>query len=231
MDKKNIYFHISDEPGERDIEQYKAVSEILLPLINGCEQIDALSKTAFYEKGLVKTPVCGTNDLEEFFKINANPLWCYYCCAQGWDVSNRFIAMPSTRTRIIGAQIWRYDIVGFLQWGYNFYYTRLSKRKELNPFEETDAGVERDNEGFPSGDAFTVYPYKDGAIPSIRQKVFKEALNDIRLLQKTEECIGKTRTIKLLSSLTGEDFTFKNYPMSEEFFEKLTKKCLEKISK
>ena len=231
MDKKNIYFHISDEPGERDIEQYKAVSEILLPLIDGCEQIDALSNIEFYKRGLVKTPVCGTSELEKFFDYGVKDFWCYYCCAQGWDVSNRFIAMPSTRNRIIGAQIWKYDIVGFLHWGYNFYYTRLSKRKELNPYEETDAGVEKENEGFPSGDAFTVYPYGDSVIPSLRQKVFKEALNDIRLLQKTEECIGKTRTIKLLSSLTGEDFTFKNYPMSEEFFKKLTKKCLEKIAK
>lgn len=231
VEKSNIFFHVSDEPGERDLEQYKAVSAMLLPLISGCNQIDALSSLEFYKNGLVKTPVVATNELESFFDYGARDIWCYYCCAQGWDVSNRFIAMPSTRTRIIGAQIWKYDIVGFLHWGYNFYYTRLSKRKELNPYEETDAGVEKENEGFPSGDAFSVYPYGDSVIPSLRQKVFKEALNDIRLLQKTEECIGKARTSRLLDSLAGKDFTFKKYPMTEELFEALTKKCLEKIAK
>ncbi len=229
VERKDIFFHISDEPGEGDLEQYRAVSAILLPLISGCNQIDALSKIEFYKNGLVKTPVVPTNELKPFFDYGASGIWCYYCCAQGWDVSNRFIAMPSPRTRIIGAQIWKYDIVGFLHWGYNFYYTRLSRRKELNPYEETDAGVERENEGFPSGDAFSVYPYGDTAIPSLRQKVFKEALNDVRLLQKAEECIGRVRTMRLLDSLTGEDFTFENYPMTEELFEGLAKKCLEAI--
>ena len=30
------------------------------------------------------------------------------------------------RTRVIGAQFWKYKIAGFLQWGYNFYNSQGS---------------------------------------------------------------------------------------------------------
>ena len=45
--------------------------------------------------------------------------------------SNRFIAMPSYRTRSIGMQMFGYGIKGFLHWGYNFYNTQYS-REQIN---------------------------------------------------------------------------------------------------
>lgn len=60
--------------------------------------------------------------------------------------------MPSARNRILGALLYKYNAVGFLQWGYNFWYSQFSKH-EIDPFTVTDAG-----KAFPSGDAFVVYP-------------------------------------------------------------------------
>jgi len=37
-------------------------------------------------------------------------LWGYYCCWQAIEVSNHFLAQPSARNRIIGPQIYKYDI-------------------------------------------------------------------------------------------------------------------------
>ena len=108
-----------------------------------------------------------------------------------------------------------HSIVGFLQWGYNFYNLQYSKG-QINPYEVTDAGG-----AFPSGDAFSVYPYKDGAIPSLRQKVFKNALDDIRLLSLLEKKIGKNAVCEMIEKVAGKKIAFNDYPMEEDFFERL----------
>ena len=45
----------------------------------------------------------------------------YYCTGQYVDVTNRFIVQPGYRTRILGTQMYKYQLDGFLHWGYNFY--------------------------------------------------------------------------------------------------------------
>lgn len=213
--RDRLWFHASDEPNLKHLEQYRKVSAILNPLIEGCHHMDALSNYEFYTEGLIERPVVTTDHIQPYLDAKVDPLWCYYCCAEGYRVSNRFFAMPSSRTRIIGVQMYKYRMQGFLQWGYNFYYTQLSQRM-VNPFAETDADC-----SFPSGDAFSVYPYKDGAIPSLRQKVFGNALEDMRLLSLLEEKIGYDRVVELIERVAGMTVTFDEYPHDEQFFDKL----------
>ena len=75
----------------------------------------------------------------------------YYCCGQYKKVANRFFSMPSARNRILGVQLYKYNIKGFLQWGYNFWYSQFSL-SEIDPYLTTDSGG-----AFPSGDPFTKY--------------------------------------------------------------------------
>ena len=212
IEKSRIVFHVSDEPNMDCIAEYEKAYRAVERLIDGCEQMDALSHFDFYEKGIIKTPVVATNVIEPFLDAGIEGLWCYYCCAQHEKVSNRFMAMPGYRNRIIGVQMYRCSIVGFLHWGYNFYNTQYSK-KQINPYEVTDAGG-----SFPSGDSFSVYSYKDGAIPSTRIKVFKNAIEDIRLLKLLEQKIGKAEVDKLIDRVAGMKITFKSYPKNEGFF-------------
>ncbi|WP_442778690.1 glycoside hydrolase domain-containing protein [Arthrobacter sp. AQ5-05] len=44
----------------------------------------------------------------------------YYCVAQDRAVSNRFISLPSTRNRTIGAQLFLPGAEGFLHWESTF---------------------------------------------------------------------------------------------------------------
>ena len=216
IDKDHIVFHASDEPNMDCIENYRMATEILNPLLDGCVQMDALSDLEFYKRNLVKRPVCSIDHIHKFLEAGATNMWGYYCCGQTWEVSNRFLSMSSERNRIIGTQIYKFALQGFLQWGYNFYYTQFSKKK-INPYKITHAGG-----AFPSGDAFSVYPYRNGVIPSLRLKVFKEALDDVSLLYMLEKKIGREEAIALLDKVAETDITFKNYPRNEEFFDKLT---------
>ncbi len=220
--KDELFFHISDEPSLEQIESYQRAHDILAPLTEGCGRIDALSNLEFFKKGLIDTPVVAIDAIEPFMAEGVADLWGYYCCAQSTKVSNRFFDMPSSRTRIIGTQIYKYALKGFLHWGYNFYYTQYSKRLELNPFEESDAGG-----AFPSGDSFSVYPYGDGAIPSIRQKVFAYALDDYRLLKLVESKIGVLNTHRLINASAEMEITMKQYPKTDAYYDRLYKACFE----
>ncbi len=220
---ENCYFHISDEPAEEHIPHYEYASRIIKPLLGNCRIMDALSHIEFYEKGLVNNPVCTNDQIEPFIEKNVKNLWTYYCCAQREKVSNRFMSMPSYRNRIIGLQLYKYGIEGFLHWGYNFYYSQYSLY-EINPFINTSSdGI------FSSGDAFSVYPGKNGPLPSLRAFVFREALEDIEICRLLEEKIGKEAVIKLIENEAGMEITFKQYPKDSQFITNLISKMKEML--
>ena len=220
---KNTYFHVSDEPGFKHIESYTKARNIIMPHISDFKVFDALSKYEFYKKGLVTTPVVGITHVDEFIEKNVPDLWTYYCCSHYNKVSNRLLAMPSYRNRIIGVQLYKYDICGFLQWGYNFYYSQYSKGK-INPYAVTDAG-----RAFPSGDSFSVYPAENGAIPSSRLKVFADALDDIRAFKLLESLTSKQYVVSLIEDMADMEITFFDYPRNPEFLINLREKINSEI--
>ncbi|NQX66196.1 DUF4091 domain-containing protein [Paenibacillus alba] len=205
------YFHISDEPSLDQLESYRKASEMVGSLLSDFPIIDALSNYDFYVNGLVKTPIAATDHLDKFLEHEVNPLWAYYCCAQYKEVANRFFSMPSARNRILGIQLYKYQITGFLHWGYNFWYSQYA-RKEIDPYRTTDAEA-----AFPSGDAFIVYPGEHGPIESIRLKVMQEALQDLRALQLLESLIGRERVINGLEEGLDDPITFKCYPREADW--------------
>lgn len=219
------YFHISDEPklkeDKPDFENYKAAKEFVTPYLDGFKMMDALSQIEFYESGLVETPVPSTNHIEPFLEKDIAERWCYYCCSQGKLVSNRFLAMPSGRTRVLGAQLYMFDMAGFLQWGYNFYYSDRA-RYAIDPYQVTDG-----DSAWPSGDPFSVYPYGDGAIESVRSKVFYDAIQDRMLLKALENKIGKDAAKALILETAGGTLTFSDYPSDIAFITALHDKVLD----
>ncbi|MBQ7098083.1 MAG: DUF4091 domain-containing protein [Clostridia bacterium] len=220
-------FHISDEPKfEKDYETYKAQREMLEGYVESEKIIDAISHYEFCECGLVKKPVALTYYVDAFYEKGFKDIWTYYCCGpciEGY--SNRFIAMPSGRNRITGFQLYKYDIDGFLHWGYNFYYSELSRRV-INPFQETDAGG-----GMQSGDAFTVYPGTDGPLDSLRGIAFFEGLQDLRACKLLERYIGRDEVVKIIEE-SGE-IRFNQFPRTDsgvlEIRERINKKLISVI--
>ena len=207
--EKSTFFHISDEPNEDQIESYSRAKSTVAPLLEDFPIIDALSDYSFYESGIINNPIPCTNDIESFIEKGFPHPWTYYCCGQGGKLSNRFFGMPLSTTRIIGFQLFKYGIEGFLQWGFNFYNSQYSLRS-IDPFAVTDA-----DSAFPSGDSFTVYPGKSGAIESVRSEVFFQALQDMRALTLLCDRIGKKRTIAAVEADFGI-ITFFDYPRGTE---------------
>lgn len=208
--EQNTLFHISDEPGKNEVESYGRAQAVAMPLLEGCMVGDALSHYIFYEKGLTQMPIVATDHIEDFIGKCDN-LWCYYTGIQVNDgLSNRVISMPSARNRVIGMQMYRYNIKGFLHWGYNHCYGPLGQGK-YDPFS------------FPGGwdmivgSGYIVYPGRDGrALPSLRIKIMQEGINDMRALQTLERLTDRPTVCDLLDRLFGGKLTFHSCPASAE---------------
>lgn len=207
---KNCYFHLSDEPNDKTIEDYSIAWGIFKKYIPDGIIMDALSHYDFYERGLVDNPICGSDAVHVFLENKVPNMWTYYCCAQcGGNLSNTIMTFPSYRNRVFGVQLYLNGIKGFLHWGYNFYNSVLSD-EPVNPYFITDCGG-----GLQSGDGFIVYPGKGGAYDSIRHEIFYEALQDMRLFCTLEKKIGREKTEALLMKY-GFKKSFTDYPHEAE---------------
>ncbi|MCK4982486.1 MAG: DUF4091 domain-containing protein [Victivallaceae bacterium] len=207
--KDKCFYHVSDEPGWQHKENYQVCAELIKELVDGAPIIDALSNIEFYNSGLVEHPIPGNNHIEPFVDAKVEPLWTYYCVSQREKVPNRFFNFPSYRNRVMGVLMYKYNIYGFLHWGYNFWYSQFSIDQKLDPFKSTDAG-----RGFASGDAFMVYPGKDGPVDSIRNEIMFEALQDLRALRKLESLQGREATIEFIEDGLGYELKMTAYPRS-----------------
>ena len=221
---RNCYFHISDEPRHNHVEQYLRCKAAVAPHVKDYPIIDALSDFAFYESGAAKKPVPHIPRIQPFLDNKVEGLWTYYCGSTGNGFTSRMLAMPLSRTRILGVQLWLYHIEGFLHWGFNFYYSEDSYDR-LDPFLYTDGDYFA-----PSGDQFLVYPGDDGtAWESLRHNAVREAMEDIRLLSLCESRIGREATEKIVYETAGGILTWDVYPRETNYLYRLREALIKAI--
>ncbi len=221
---KDCVFHISDEPALEHLENYSKAREQVAGLLDGYVIMDALSDFEFYKTGALSNPIPSNDHIVPFLEAGVENLWTYYCCGQGKDVSNRFVAMPMARTRIMGAQMWKYNIAGFLQWGYNFYSSQNSV-DPINPFAYAD------NDYFvPAGDTYAVLPGPGGEPwETLHMKGFTMALQDMRAMDLAAELTSREEVLAIIDP-DGE-MTFSKYPQSAEWLLGMREKINEVIEK
>ena len=221
LDRK-CYFHVSDEPSISVIEHYTKCRELIEKYLGDYPIMDALSDIEFYSLGATKKPAPNTRNAEKFFDAGVEGLWAYYCGGGKAGVSDRSISMPLHRTRILGVQLYKYNVEGFLHWGYNF-YNSCHSRTVLDPYGFADGGYFT-----PAGDCFLVYPGTDGkAWESMRLNALREAVDDMRALSLYESKFGREATLKLIMENAGEVFNFTEYPTDPDYLPSLRAKIIE----
>jgi hypothetical protein len=175
-------------------------------LLEGYPLMDALSHYEYYETGAVVKPIVLLDHLHEFIEHGVKGLWTYNCCAPDHGYSNRFLAMTLSRNRSIALLLYRFNIEGFLHWGYNFYYNSGSADC-VNPFLDTSSG-----NMFPSGDPFSVYPGEGGEpLESMRLLTFHEALQDVAALKLCEALYSRDEVIAALEEMLGDEIKTTTY--------------------
>lgn len=202
-DDKRCFYHISDEPSLKNLDHYIKVKEIVADILDGYVLMDALSNYEFYKTGAVSTPVPTTHDVMPFVENGVEDLWVYYACNQLVEYSNSYLAMPNFRTRSIGMQLFKYNIKGFLHWGYNYYNNRGSG-DGIVPYMDLSG-----EDWVPAGDTFAVYPAPDGTpYESMRMMALEEAMQDLRAMELAASLASREQVISAMEQILGEPITF-----------------------
>lgn len=197
LDKK-IVFHISDEPSDSMAENYNNARKTIIDLLEGYTVCDALSHLELYTKGYCSTPIPITSKVHDFIG-KCDDLWTYYTGASSAaELSNRTLTSSRERNRLLGVQLYYYNIKGFLHWAYNNYYAEQSAYL-FNPAINPLGGFR-----MPAAQ-YMVYPDFNGKChQSVRQKVFFEGLTDMRLLSLLEKLSGRTVCNQLIEKHFGK---------------------------
>ena len=202
-DDKRCFFHISDEPNETQLPDYKKSKKIVDKLLKEYTIMDALSSVKFYKKGITDTPVPQVCHAKEFIEAGIENMWVYYCGGGLAGYSSRMVAKGSYNNRSLGMQMYKANIVGFLHWGFNFYNTRRSI-DTVNPFVELNG-----EHWVPAGDTCMVYPAQNGEpMESLRIIVFNEGLQDMRAMQLCESYYSHEEVVAAIEEELGRELTF-----------------------
>jgi len=208
-------FHVSDEPhGDEHRASYRSAREMLRDIAPWMKVMDALSEIDFAREGLVDMPIPSISVARRFVEEGI-PSWAYFCCGPRGRYLNRLLDTPLAKIRMSGWLFYRFGVLGFLHWGYNYWY-KSQTREMIDPFTVSD-GLKWP--GWAHGDTFVVYPGPDGPVDSIRWEVFAESLQDYALLQT----LGVDRNGPLLAPLRD----FDDFPKDAAWHTRAMKRLLE----
>ena len=201
---KSLIFHVSDEPSLKHLDSYKAAHDSVADLLEGNPICDAMSVLDFAKAGLVDHSILSVNHVDGYDFESPYKIWLYYTGGED-KTANRKISNTATATRVIGLHMYKYNALGFLQWAYNFYYDRLSfgfADPKISPYAYKN---------FP-GVCYLCYPVNHkgntSVVPSVREKLMGEAIDDYRALMLLESKIGRAATIALCEEKLGEITTY-----------------------
>ncbi len=211
---ESSYFHLSDEPGDNDVENYRAARKVLRDLAPWMKVMDALSDVKYGREGLTDIPIPVVSSAKAYIEEGI-PHWVYYCCSPVGPWLNRFQDTPLPKIRMSGMLFYRHGAKGFLHWGFNYWH-KLEREEITDPFNDSSAAMWP---MIPYGDPFMIYPGPDEMpIDSLRWEVFAEALQDYAILQTA----GIDPNDPLLAPIQG----YENFPKSEEWIRETLEKVL-----
>ncbi len=175
--------------------------------------MDAMSDVRFSKERLIDMPIAGLAAASAF-REEGIPHTVYFCCGPRGVWLNRLFDTPLAKIRMSGWLFYRLGALGFMHWGYNYWY-RGCTPEMIDPFVEHAMG---EWPFIPYGDTFVVYPGNDGPLDSIRWEVFAESLRDYALLQSA----GIARDDRMLASINGYD----DFPKTEAWIRNTRRKIL-----
>jgi len=205
----DLLFHISDEPAEEHRENYAAAISIVSEVLEGKRIGDALSSYEFYRNGLVRLPIVDTAFADDFDGKCDNMMLYYTGGEKQPGLSNRLLTNAPSRTRVLGLHLYRYRAKGFLHWGYNYNYGRLSQGL-FDP--ATDPCFYKNIPGV----TYLVYGGRGcEPLPSLRERQMCEAINDYRALRLLESRIGYDAVMRICTEVMGGEINILTLPQND----------------
>ncbi len=212
--------HVGDEPVVKNADSYTTASNLLRKYAPGIPIMEAC--LAHNMVGAIDIWVPTVEHLGQDFKFYqerkaaGEKVWFYTCVQPQGEYANRFIDLPLIKTRLLHWINYRYDIDGYLHWGYNFW--------RPHPWDNTADGSK-----LPGGDTHIVYPAKDslGIVESIRWEAMRDGIEDHELLSQ----LGEKNPEAAMELAKKHVLDFDKYNTDVEAFRATRKTLLEALSK
>ena len=174
-------FHICDEPSDHNITAWRNASDFVHRLAPELRRIDAIETP--HCLGALEIWVPKLDHLATWRKAyeeaqrQGNELWFYTVgIFQGGSLLNKTVDVPLIETRLMHWLNYRYDLRGYLHWGFNAW---------------TDDPIQAPGEH--RGDGWHVYPKKDGLLNSVRWEQMRNGLQDFECLWLLEQKVSQIR--------------------------------------
>lgn len=183
-------FGIHDEPSVHNAKAWMELSAYMHKYAPDIRRLDAIETTFLLDQIDVAVPkldhFAAWNDIYRDWHNKGNELWFYTVgIYQGSLLPNKTIDVPLIDCRLIHWLNYKYDASGYLHWGWNQW--------NEDPFKEV---------GMHVGDAWHVYPSRDGVLNSLRWEEMRNGIQDYEYFRMLED------RIRSLKDSLGADFSW-----------------------
>ena len=170
-------FHIQDEPTLRNVRAWREVSAYIHRYAPDLVRMDAIETTNLFDDIEIAVPkldyLGAWHDTYRKAAREGTELWFYTVgIYQANSYPNKTIDMPVMDNRIMHWLNYKYDLSGFLHWGWNQWTE--------NPYADV---------GMHIGDGWHVYPVKEGVLNSLRWEQMRNGLQDYEYFWMLEDRI------------------------------------------
>lgn len=227
---KEYVQHIADEPNEGNMESYKQVTAFVKSLVPGLKVIEATHEYRLEDEIDVWVPHMATLQHRlDFYKERqekGDEVWYYTCHSPKGEFANRFVGLPLIKTRLLHWVNYKYEIPGYLHWGYNFWGNGDNLITSDNPFYDTSSISFRSGMILSGGDCWIIYPGDKTIYPSIRLEAMRDGIVDYELLKMYEERFPE----KARNMANTVVYDFNQFDTNIELFRKKRRQLLEDLS-
>ncbi|MDO5977418.1 DUF4091 domain-containing protein [Flavivirga spongiicola] len=219
-----IMFHISDEPTDEVVDDYKLFVKHLRKYFENASILEATMTLGLSDAVDYWCPqVQEYQKHQEFFenkKKAGDQVWVYTCLIPGGKWLNRLLDQHKLRQVYLGWSLAKFELGGYLHWGLNHY-------NSPNPFIKSVVDhpqLPNTKNKLPAGDTHIIYPGINEPWVSLRFNAHRIGLEDAELFKILE----KKERIKLMESCFK---LFDDYKTDIALYRKVRKRLLEKLDK
>jgi hypothetical protein len=171
-------FHVRDEPSVHNALAWKDMSDYMHKYGPDLIRGDAIETTFLLDDIEIACPkldhFATWNDSYKAWAEKGGEIWFYTVgIYQGSRFPNKTIDMPLIDSRLMHWLNYKYDAAGYLHWGYNQW--------DDDPFNKIGEHI---------GDAWHVYPTKNGLFNSLRWEEMRNGIQDYEYLKMLEDKIS-----------------------------------------
>ena len=180
--------HISDEPTMQTADDYRMLSLITRKFMPSVPLFDAIVHPELRGASDYWIPYNSIYQREqekwEKLRFLGDEIWVYTCTNPGGKWLNRTLDMELLRPRLMHWGNYRFNISGYLHWGFNFW----TYPRNVDPMQylvENSVVYRQDGSprGWPAGDSHICYPgNKNGPWMSVRAERIRTGAEDCELL-------------------------------------------------